>query len=198
MNRAARWEIPEPRSVCEVRQDDGSVTILRRHGNPAGPRLLLGHGNGLAMDFYYPFWSLLTGDFDVLLYDLRNHGWNTVGARPEHHLPNLVRDQERVVDAAARRYGERRTTGVFHSLSALTALLSSALGTGGCDRLSAWVLFDPPLYHPGPTTRTSTPWPRLRRGLRAGGRTDSARGRISRNSSASCHCSPGRCQGRRI
>ncbi len=150
MNRAARWEIPEPRSVHEVRQADGSVTILRRHGNPAGPRLLLGHGNGLAMDFYYPFWSLLTGDFDVLLYDLRNHGWNAVGKRPEHNMPNLVRDQERVIEAAARRYGERPVIGVFHSLSALTALLSSTLGTGGCDGLSGWVLFDPPLYRPGP------------------------------------------------
>ena len=150
MSGAAHWEIPAPRSVYEVRQGDGSVTILRRHGNPAGPRLLLSHGNGLAIDFYYPFWSELTDDFDVLLYDLRNHGWNAVGERTEHHLPNLVRDQERVIEATERRYGERPTIGVFHSLSALTALLSSTLGTGGCDRLSAWVLLDPPLYRPGP------------------------------------------------
>ena len=151
MSPAARWDIPTPRSVHEVRQDDGSVTFLRRHGNSAGPRLLLGHGNGLAMDFYYPFWSLLTDDFDVLLYDLRNHGWNDVGERAEHNLPNLIRDQERVVEAAARRYGDSPTIGVFHSLSALTTLLSDTLGTGACDRLAAWVLFDPPLYRPGPS-----------------------------------------------
>ena len=150
MSSAGRWEIPEPRSAHEVRHDDGSVTFLRRHGNPAGPRLLLGHGNGLAMDFYYPFWSLLTDDFDVLLYDMRNHGWNAVGERAEHNVPNLVRDQERVIEAATREYGERSTTGVFHSLSALTALLSGTLGTGGCDTLAAWILFDPPLYRPGP------------------------------------------------
>ena len=151
MSRETRWEVPEPLSVHEVRQADGSVTILRRHGNPDGPRLLLGHGNGLAMDFYYPFWSLLTADFDVLLHDLRNHGWNAIGERRQHHVPNLVRDQERVVEAAMSRYGERPTIGVFHSLSALAALLSPALGTGGCGRLAAWVLFDPPLYRPGPT-----------------------------------------------
>ena len=151
LSREAEWEVPEPLSVHEVRQADGSVTMLRRHGNPDGPRLLLGHGNGLAMDFYYPFWSLLLADFDVLLYDLRNHGWNAVGKRRQHHVPNLVRDQERVVEAAMSRYGERPTVGVFHSLSALTALLSSALGAGGCGRLAAWVLFDPPLYRPGPT-----------------------------------------------
>ena len=153
MSRATQWEIPAPRSVHEVHQEDGSVTVLRRHGSPAGPRLLLGHGSGLAMDFFYPFWSLLTGDFDVLLYDLRNHGWNAVGERTGHNLPNLVRDQERVIEDAERRYGERPTIGVFHSLSALTALLSPTLGTGASERLAAWVLFDPPLYLPGPKNR---------------------------------------------
>ena len=144
------WEVPAPLSLCDVRHDDGSVTIVRRHGNPRGPRLLLGHGNGLAADLYYPFWSLLADRFDLLVYDLRNHGWNSVGARREHNVPNLVRDQEQVVDAVARRYGDRPTIGVFHSLSALTTLLSGVLATGRTGRLSAWVLFDPPLYRPGP------------------------------------------------
>ena len=53
------WEIPEPRSVCEVRLDADTVTTLRRHGNPDAPRLVLSHGNGLAIDLYYPFWSCL-------------------------------------------------------------------------------------------------------------------------------------------
>ncbi len=146
----ATWEVPEPLSLCEVRHDDGSITIVRRHGNPDGPRLLLGHGNGLAIDLYYPFWSLLADRFDLLVYDLRNHGWNQVGERREHNVPNLVRDQERVIDAVALRYGDRPTIGVFHSLSALTTLLSGVLATGRTGWLSAWVLFDPPLYRPGP------------------------------------------------
>ena len=150
MGSEAMWEVPEPLSLCDVRHDDGSVTIVRRHGNPRGPRLLLGHGNGLAADLYYPFWSLLADRFDLLVYDLRNHGWNSVGQRREHNVPNLVRDQEQVVDAVARRYGDRPTIGVFHSLSALTTLLSGVLATGRTGRLSAWVLFDPPLYRPGP------------------------------------------------
>ena len=65
------WEIPEPISTHEVRMDDGAVITLRRHGNPVGPRLVLSHGNGLAIDLYYPFWSLLTGEFDLIVYDLR-------------------------------------------------------------------------------------------------------------------------------
>ena len=35
---------------------DGGVVTLRRHGNPNGPRLVLSHGNGLAVGLYYPFW----------------------------------------------------------------------------------------------------------------------------------------------
>lgn len=143
------WEVPEPLSLCRVRHDDGSVTIARRHGNPAGPRLLLSHGNGLAIDFYYPFWSLLTDDFDLILYDMRNHGWNAVGARAEHNFPNLVRDQNQVVEAVAAHYGAKPTAGVFHSLSALATLVAPALGAASTGGLSAWVLFDPPVHKPG-------------------------------------------------
>lgn len=149
MSARVRWEIPEPLSTCAVRHDDGSVTVVRRHGNPHGPRLLLCHGNGLAIDFYYPFWSRLAADFDLIVYDLRNHGWNAVGKRREHNMPNLVRDQEQVIGAVAHRYGDRPAVGVFHSLSALTTLLSAPLSTGRSGDLAAWVLFDPPLYRPG-------------------------------------------------
>jgi len=122
------WEIPEPRSAHEVRHEDGSRTVVRRHGNPAGPRLLLSHGNGLAIDFYYPFWSLLTDDFDLILYDMRNHGWNAVGSRAEHNFPNLVRDQNQVVEEVEAHYGAKPMAGVFHSLSALGTLVAPDLG----------------------------------------------------------------------
>ena len=46
--------------------DDGVPIMLRRHGNPSGPRLVLSHGTGLAIDVYYPFWSLLADRFDFL------------------------------------------------------------------------------------------------------------------------------------
>ncbi|WP_419856546.1 alpha/beta fold hydrolase [Candidatus Palauibacter irciniicola] len=132
----------------DVRHDDGSVTKVRRHGNTGGRRLLVGHGNGLAVDLYYPFWSRFLDDFDVFVYDLRNHGWNAVGPRDEHNVPNMIRDQEEVVETIAARYGATPTIGVFHSLSALTALLSDSLGTGRTGELAAWILFDPPLFKP--------------------------------------------------
>lgn len=148
MTSGAAWELPEPHSVDDVRHDDGSITRVRRHGNTGGRRLLVGHGNGLAVDLYYPFWSRFLDDFDVFVYDLRNHGWNAVGPRDEHNVPNMIRDQEQVVEAIADRYGPAPTIGAFHSLSALTALLSDTLGTGRTGELAAWILFDPPLFKP--------------------------------------------------
>ena len=115
MTSGAVWKIPEPHSVHDVRHDDGSVTRVRRHGNHRGRRLLVGHGNGLAVDLYYPFWSRLLDDFDVFVYDLRNHGWNATGPRSGHNVPNMIRDQEQVVDAIAARCGRTPTIGVFHA-----------------------------------------------------------------------------------
>ena len=135
-------EIPEPISVCEIRLHDGSITTVRRHGNPSGLRLVLSHGNGLAIDLYYPFWSLLIDDFDVMVYDIRNHGWNSVGAQRNHNIPVLMHDHDLILVDIARRYGDKPAVGVFHSLSALISLLSFSR------RFSAQVLFDPPLCKP--------------------------------------------------
>ena len=139
------WELPEPLSTHEVRVDDDTVITLRQHGNPSGPRLVLNHGNGLAIDLYYPFWSLLTDDFDLILYDLRNHGWNPVSNLRNHNVPTLVEDHDTVLEAIDRHYGTKPQIGVFHSISALTTLLSSKKGSN----FAARVLFDPPLCKPG-------------------------------------------------
>ena len=139
------WEVPEPLSTLDVRVDDDTVITLRRHGNPDGPRLVLTHGNGLAIDLYYPFWSLLTDAFDVIVYDLRNHGWNTVSAIENHNIPTLVSDHDSIVDAIDRHFGVKPKIGVFHSVSGLISLLSPTKGS--CYR--ARVLFDPPMCKPG-------------------------------------------------
>ena len=122
------WEVPEPLSIHEVRVDDDTVVTLRRHGNPAGPRLVLSHGNGLAIDLYYPFWSLLAVDFDLIVYDLRNHGWNAVTALADHNLPTLVLDHDRIMQAIDRHFGSKPKVGVFHSVSSLTTLLVADQG----------------------------------------------------------------------
>ena len=128
----------------EVAVDDDTSVILRRHGNPDGPRLALSHGNGLAIDLYYPFWSLLIDEFDLVIYDLRNHGWNRTGPLPNHNLPALSRDQDVLARAIELHYGRKPTVGVFHSVSGLASLLSPSRGSG----YAGLMLFDPPLCRP--------------------------------------------------
>ena len=143
MTTEAVWEIPEPLSVREVRLDDRTVTTVRQHGNASGPRLVLSHGNGFAIDLYFPFWSLLADDHELIVYDIRNHGWNSVGELSDHNVPTLIRDHDLILDTVDRVYGNKPTAGIFHSLSSIVPLLSSA------DLYSALILFDPPLCRPG-------------------------------------------------
>ena len=139
------WKVPDPLSTHDVRVDDETVITLRRHGNPEGPRLVLSHGNGLSIDLYYPFWSLLEDDFDLIAYDLRNHGWNPSTSMRNHNVPTLVHDHDVIMEAIDIRFGDKPKVGVFHSVSALTTLLSLNLGAN----FAALILFDPPLAKPG-------------------------------------------------
>ena len=137
------WELPAPLAVEQVRLDENTVTVVRRHGRPDSPvRLVLSHGNGLAIDAYYPFWSLLADEFDLVVYDIRNHGWNAVGERKHHNIPTMLHDHDVLARAIAERLGDKPTVGVFHSLSTLTAILSLS------GPYSGLVLFDPPLCKP--------------------------------------------------
>ncbi|MDE0177806.1 MAG: alpha/beta hydrolase [Gammaproteobacteria bacterium] len=138
------WQVPEPRATAEVELDDGTRVLLRRHGNPAGTRLVLSHGNGLAVDLYYPFWSLLTSRFDLVLYDFRNHGWNERGDIAEHSIATFVADNRAIARGIDRVFGPKPRVGVFHSMSATTALADDHPGSG----FEALVLFDPPVYAP--------------------------------------------------
>ena len=141
------WQVPEPISTVHVQTDADTAITLRRHGNPDGPRLVMSHGNGLAIDLYYPFWALLTDEFDLIVHDLRNHGLNPVGARSGHNVPALARDVDMVLSAIDANFGSKPTLGVYHSVSALATLLAPSHGSG----FSALVLFDPPLRRPGIT-----------------------------------------------
>ena len=105
------------------------------------------HGNGLASDLYYPFWSLLTGECDLFVYDLRNHGWNEVTAIGNHNMPSLVRDHDLIMEAIDRYFGDKPKVGAFHSVSALISLLSPTKGSAFAGR----ILFDAPLCRPGQT-----------------------------------------------
>lgn len=148
------WQLPEPHSVCHVDLLNGVSTPVRQHGNTAGSRLILCHGNGLAIDLYYPFWSLLEQNYELFVYDMRNHGWNEITDEEEHNIFSFVIDLDRILHAIESNYEKKPTVGVFHSLSALVALLykSSVLTTSferQSDGLDALFLFDPPMHRPG-------------------------------------------------
>ena len=129
----------------EVRLHDDTYATLRRHGRSSGERLVLSHGNGLSIDLYLPFWSRFVEDFEVIVYDLRNHGWNEVGPIRHHTIPSFVKDHDTIMRTIDRVYGEKPRIGVFHSVSGLISLLSPARGGD----FAARVLLDPPLCTPG-------------------------------------------------
>ena len=152
--KSSRWRLPEPHSVLLVDIDEHCSIHLRQHGNTSGRRLLLSHGNGLAIDLYYPFWSLLEDDFEVFVFDFRNHGWNSVSSQEDHNMFSFVTDLDEIMHAMNTHYGEKPLVGIFHSLSTIVALLHSshmltqsfARKSNGFDGL---VLFDLPLFRAG-------------------------------------------------
>jgi pimeloyl-ACP methyl ester carboxylesterase len=135
------FEIPPPSLTFEVPLEDGARIRMRRHGNPEGVRLLVTHGNGFAADAYYPYWHHLLPKFDVLVFDFRNHGQNVPVEPSNHHYAQLSRDLERVVQEVRAKLGVKKTAGIFHSMSARTAM-KHAIEIGW--RWDALMLFDPP------------------------------------------------------
>ena len=135
------FELPIPHAILNVELDDGAIIRLRRHGNPDGVRVLLSHGNGFAADAYFPYWRHLLDRYDLALFDFRNHGQNTP-VEPSHHTyEQLSRDLERVVRKVSSQLGSKKTVGIFHSMSARTAM-KHAIEIGW--RWDALMLFDPP------------------------------------------------------
>lgn len=124
---------------------DGAIVRLRRHGNPSGPRVALSHGNGLAMTAYYPFWRLLLADYDVVLFDVRNHGVNPLHGAEHHNWDNFRDDFEQVYQGIQTHFGAAPTAGIFHSLSSI-ASLDQTLTYG--TRWSPLVVIDPPIFPP--------------------------------------------------
>lgn len=135
------FELPRPSDVFEVALDDGATIRLRRYGDPNGVRILLSHGNGFAADAYFPYWRHFLDRFDLVIFDFRNHGQNDPVEPSNHHYAQLVRDLERVIQNVRSRLGSKRTVGIFHSMSARTAM-KHAIEVGW--RWDALVVFDPP------------------------------------------------------
>ncbi|WP_420621676.1 alpha/beta fold hydrolase [Candidatus Poriferisodalis sp.] len=136
------WVVPEPHAVIDVTVDDDVMLSVRRHGNLASRcRVLLGHGCGLAADAYLPFWSQLAIRYEIIAYDMRSHGYSSLGPLETLNVPTLVRDSQSVFRTAQSAFGEKPTVGVHHSLASVVALHHAAQEPD----FAALVLFDPPV-----------------------------------------------------
>lgn len=133
--------LPSPRQTFDLTMDDGALIRIRRHGNPQGPRLFISHGNGFAVDGLLPFWELLMEDFDLIVFDMRNHGQNPPTGADGHHYAQMARDLESVFAGVTGQLGAKTSVGVFHSMSARAAM-KQATEIGWC--WDALVLYDPP------------------------------------------------------
>lgn len=134
-----------PRETLEFATADGAVLAARVHGPAGATRLVLSHGNGLAIDGYRGFWSGLAETFEVVVFDMRGHGLSAGGPPWHHAWPVFADDIELVGNGLKARLGAARTIGVFHSLSAIAALWHARrYGT----RWDGLLLFDPPLTPP--------------------------------------------------
>ncbi len=129
-----------------VYADDGTALSWRWYPNPAARvRLVLSHGNGLAMDGYQVFWRELLADFEVSLFDFRSHGRSPAGTPAAHHWTQFEADMQALSSALAAQFDTRPLVGVFHSLSAVTSLRH--LHRYG-PRWDGLLLVDPPLSPP--------------------------------------------------
>ncbi len=139
-----KFSVPCPQSLLEITASDGAVIRLRRHGNPNGVRLILSHGNGFAIDAYYPFWQRFLADYDVLVFDQRNHGLNP-RSKGNHTLEQMAIDLSVILSRVDEAFGRKAIVGAFHSLSTLASLIH---GITYSYPWQALVLFDPPLAPP--------------------------------------------------
>ncbi len=139
------FTVPDPAARFEIAMEDGPKVRLRRYGNPSGTRLVVGHGNGFAVDAYLPFWQQFLADYDVVIVDFRNHGQSDRSAKERHVYAQLARDLDRIADGLEGELGKRTTVAVMHSFASRTAM-KHAIEIGW--RWDGLVLYDPPNVPP--------------------------------------------------
>lgn len=139
--------VPVPLETFDLVMGDGAIIRVRRHGRADGIRLFVSNGNGFAIDGYYPFWGSLAERFELIVFDVRNHGWNPPAAsgKDGHTYAQMTLDLERVRREVDARLGRKRSVGVFHSMSARTAMKHAVELGFPWDAL---ILFDPPNVPP--------------------------------------------------
>lgn len=140
MNRIARQ--PEVTQRLTVKLSDGAEVSVRRWGPARGRRVVLSHGNGLAADGFQDFGRALMQDFEVVAFDLRNHGENASVPQADMPWPRYIADIPEIFDAIAEGFGPRETHGAFHSMSSACTLVAQ---TRTPRPWASLTLFEPPV-----------------------------------------------------
>lgn len=134
--------LPTPVSDFTLTMEDGAAISVRQHGDPAKDvRLFVSHGNGFAIDGYVAFWGPLLDRFEVIAFDMRNHGRSGLSEPPNQNYAEMARDMDRIFHEVTERFGAKTSVGAFHSMSGRTAM-KHAMEIGWV--WDALVLFDPP------------------------------------------------------
>lgn len=160
--------MPKARTRLDIPRPDGPPIRVRLHGDARPVRLFVSHGNGFASDGYFAFWRQFLPEYEIAVFDMRNHGQNAPGDPAAHDYAHMVRDVDAVLRGVAEEFGNKPSAGLFHSMSAQSALLA-AIECGW--RLDALVAFDPPNVPPGGPARAAmlgyldrlTAWAKARR-----------------------------------
>jgi pimeloyl-ACP methyl ester carboxylesterase len=139
------FTVPPPAEAVDLVMADGAVIRLRRYGRAGRTRLVLSHGNGLAINAYVPFWLPLAEDYDVVVFDMRNHGENPLHNLEGHSWENFFSDIEEVFQGIRNHFGAARTVAAVHSLASVATLGHTLRHP---DRWDALCLFDPPIMPP--------------------------------------------------
>ena len=132
-------------TVTTLTLTDGAQVVLRRQGRPDGPRLLVSHGTGFAVDGFRRMWEPLCDAFEVITFDLRHHGRNPPCDPMSIDAERQNLDMSEVVSGVAELFGEKPEGGLFHSISALAALRIETRAPGTFSHL---VLMEPPAPPP--------------------------------------------------
>ncbi|MEB8386726.1 alpha/beta hydrolase [Rhodobacteraceae bacterium KMM 6894] len=122
--------------------DDGAQIAVRRWSAPKKRRLLVSHGNGMAVDAFYPFAEALFDSFEVIAFDLRSHGNSPRVPHPETPWPRYIADIPQIFEGIEQLFGTCETHGAFHSMASVSTLCAQTF------KPSPWAsltLFEPPI-----------------------------------------------------
>ncbi|MCZ4352881.1 alpha/beta hydrolase [Roseovarius aestuarii] len=128
---------------------DGASIAVRRWGAPKAQRMVISHGNGLAVDAFHAFGSALQNNFEIIAFDMRNHGTSGPGKVLSEPWPRFLNDIPEIFDGIQTVFGAKPTHGAFHSLSSASTLMAQGRDPRPWQSLSLFEPPVPPVEHAG-------------------------------------------------